>query len=132
MKEFLKKNILPLCLLLVGEIAIITSSIIFKSSPLTICCSALTLIYVTSTVIGVWFSPILGLGAMALYVAQNVLVSNWGEVILNCGIVIPLLVFGLITYFKNKKKEQIVIEENTISWKELLITILVCLVVWSG
>lgn len=132
MKEFLKKNIVILCLLLAGEIAIIVTSIILKSSPLTICYSILMLIYAASTVMKVWISPILGLGVMALYIAQNVLVSNWGEVILTAAVVLPMLVYGIVSYIKNRKKEKFVVENIKISLKEFLIMLGACLAVTIG
>lgn len=119
--KLIKSNIFNCITFLVGEIAVIISSILLKSSALSICFSVMTLMYVFSSTLKLWLTPIAGLITVALYIPLCVITHNYGELIFNAAVVIPLLIFGIVQYIQNRKKSDAQIKENHLSYKEILI-----------
>lgn len=101
-------------------LSIITISIVVKSSLLTIFFSIFAILYVAFLSYGLKITIIFGIIQCILYVIESFLNRNYGEAILNVGVVLPLLVFSCFSWIKGNDKQQ-QIKKNKISIKELLI-----------
>ncbi len=127
-KEFVKNNLLNLTAFFIGLVALLTLSIVFGSDVITIIYTIFFLVYLFAICSKLWFAPIFGIVSTGLYIAVSVLSKNWGEVVFNCLVVLPLLAFGIWQYLKNRNKEDVYVSQNKISNKEFLIFTICCLV----
>ena len=93
----------------VGLIAIIVVSIIVKSSAITILYSIFGIIYCALLASKFKVSLLFAVLQVSFYIVQSVLYKNWGEVILNSAIVLPIILASIISWFTgaDKKKEQV-------------------------
>ena len=93
-----------LTLLITGLVAIVTMSIIVKSSWITIIYSIFGVIYTVLLASKFKVAILFGVVQVSFYIAQSVIYKNWGEVILNCAIVLPIILASVITWFTGKDK----------------------------
>ena len=111
-----------LTLLFVGIIAVITMSIIVKSSAITVIYSIFGIIYTILLAAKFKVSLLFGLIQVSFYIAQSVIYKNWGEVILNCAIVLPILIASTVTWFTGiDKKNEKVTKSEIKPWEWALI-----------
>ena len=111
-KEFVKNNLLNLTAFFIGLVALLTLSIVFGSDVITIIYTIFFLVYLFAICSKLWFAPIFGIISTGLYIAVSVLSKNWGEVVFNCLVVLPLLVFGIWKYLKNTEQKQFIIKKQ--------------------
>ena len=89
-------------------ISSVTISIIVKSSLLTIFFSIFSILYVALLTSGLKIAVIFGMIQCILYIIESFLNRNYGEAILNIGVVFPLLAFSCFSWIKgNGEKQQI-------------------------
>ena len=111
-----------LALLIVGLVAILVLSIIVKSSPVTILYSVFGVIYTVLLASKFKVAVVFGVIQSSLYIVQSVLYKNWGEVILNSAIVLPILIASVITWFTGiDKKNTQVTKSKLKSWEWALV-----------
>ena len=116
----------------IGVFAIILVSIFCKSSILTIFLSILGLTYVFLVSKKFKFAIIFGVVYTTLYVVQSAFYKNWGEFIINLCVVLPILIVSMISWFLKNDKRSLKVQSKKISFKEILILLLVSAVVSVG
>lgn len=99
-------------------IAITVLSIIVKSSAITIIYSIFGLIYVVLLAAKLKIALLFGLVQVSFYIVQSVLYKNWGEVILNSIVVLPILIASTIMWFLGKDKNNEKVTKTEINSKE--------------
>lgn len=127
-------NILDLLLVLIGVIAVVATSIVFKSSWLVIIQSVLCLLTVFTQAKGKIITQFLGIVTFILYMIIAFQEKPYGEFILYLTILIPMYVYGAINWLKNKDKQNsdLVEVKSNLSKKEWLWMFIVFIVVSVG
>ncbi len=103
-----------ICLISFGIIAITVLSIIVKSSAITIIYSIFGVLYTVLLSAKFKFSILFGLVQTSFYIIQSVMYQNWGEVILNSAVVLPILLTSTILWFTGKDKNDEKVTERKI------------------
>lgn len=106
-----------------GVIAIIVLSIIVKSSAVTVIYSVFGVLYTVLLSTKFKISLLFGLIQTAFYIVQSVLYKNWGEVILNSAVVLPILIGSIILWFTGKDKSEEKVTKREIRPLEWLVVI---------
>ena len=127
----IKKNLLCFITFIVALLSLITISIIFNSGLLVLFYIIFFMIYYFTITVKLWLAPFFGILSICLYIAVSVLSKNWGEVIFNSIIVLPILIISAYTYFKNRNTKT-TIRKNKISINEFFIFCSIYLIVCVG
>lgn len=117
-----------ICFYLLGVTAVTILAILFKSSALTIILSLFGISYVFLVSKKFKYAILVCIVYTSLYVVQSALYKNWGEFILNLGIVIPLLLASVVSWFKQNDKDSLVVKGKQVSWKEFLIVLIISVI----
>lgn len=132
-KDFFKNlNLLDYFLYIFGFVGVIVSSIIVKSSVLTILYAITGIIYVRLMAKQYKECIFFGIVYVAIYIAQSAIYKNWGEVILYSAISLPILIFTSVNWFTGKNKKKDKLNNNPIKYQEWCILISVSLLVGVG
>lgn len=118
---FANFSLLDWVLLAFASLSITISSILLKSSALTIICSLTGVIYVILWAKRYKIALIFCLVYVSLYIWQSVNYQNWGEVIQS---VFSLIVAIILVFFwifkKNNENKQLFFAKKKFSWQEWL------------
>lgn len=83
-----------------------------------------SLIGITSVFImakGLFFAPYLDIIYNILYITMSFIMCYYGEAIIYIFIMIPLSIFSIVSWLKNKKEDSSVVKVNNVSGKEWLL-----------
>lgn len=122
MKEWKGYNILDLILIVTGFFTVLTTSIIFKSPWYIILNSILGLLCVFTQAKGKIITQFIGVLWFSCYVAICYSQRYYGEAILYLTIMIPMYIYGIIHWLRNRDKAETntVVVRSNISKKELM------------
>lgn len=122
MKTWRGYNILDLILILLGVGSVAVTAIIFKSGWLILCQSILCLLTVFTQAKGKVITQFLGIINFILYIIISYKEHLYGEAILYLVVLIPMYVYGLIHWLKNKSnQDDVVLVRSNLSLKEWII-----------
>lgn len=123
--DFFKSfNLFETLFLSLSLCAVITLSIVFKSDALSFVYTIVAVIAVFTLAKGLFLAPLFQIAMMALYIAQAWTQRLYGEMILYGVILIPIQIFAMISWIKNRGKGSDV-KTSDIGWREWLV-ILTC------
>ncbi len=131
-KLFKDWSMLELILLFGGIVITFLMAIIFKSDLLTPIASIIGIITALLLAKGKVIGQFFGLAVVVLYSIVSFKQAYYGEVIIYVAIMLPLYIFGIISWLKNRNHEKKVIIVNEIKWKEWLILSLVTISLFIG
>ena len=131
MKTWKGYNLLDLLLILIGIITITITSIIFHSQWYIILNTILGLLCVFTQAKGKIITQVIGIVWFCVYACIAYSQRYYGEVIVYIGIMLPMYVYGVIHWLKNRdhKEENTVLVRNNLSKKEWIISSLCFLLV---
>ncbi len=119
--NFLGYNLIDLILLGTGLVTITTISIIFKSPWYILINTILGLFCVFTQAKGKVSTQFIGAIYFCFYIFISYSQQLYGEAILYLVIMLPMYIYGIINWLKNRdKKENIVIVKSNLSMKEWL------------
>jgi nicotinamide mononucleotide transporter len=121
MKEWRGYNYVDLVLLLFGVITIIVVSIFTMPNWYLIVNAVLACLCVFTQAKGKVVTQFIGLTWSGFYLYIAITQSLWGEVILNLGVVVPMYVYGIINWMRNKQNNDNVVKVADLSKKELML-----------
>ena len=122
LKSYKGYNLIDAILIGVGIVAIVATSIIFKSDWLIIVNSLLGILCVFMQAKGKVATQFIGIVWFVFYCFLSYQQKYYGETILYATIMIPLYIYGVIHWLRHRdKKDNVVIVENKISIKEIVI-----------
>ena len=130
-KIFEDWKIFELSLLFFGLAVVITTGIIFKTDWLTFTCSILGIITVLLLAKGKILGQFLGIIIVILYSIVSFREAYYGE-LSHIIFMLPIYVYGIISWMKNKDKEKNTIKINEIKWKEWIVLFFVSLTSFFG
>ena len=110
MKNWKGYNILDLILILVGVITVTTTSIIFHSQWYIILNTILGLLCVFTQAKGKIATQFIGVIYFCFYIAISYSQKYYGEAILYLTIMLPMYVYGVIHWLKNRDEK----DQNTV------------------
>lgn len=124
MKNWKGYTVLDLILISVGMITILTTSIIFKSPWYILIDTILGLLCVFTQAKGKIATQFIGVIWFCFYIAISYSQHYYGEAILYSTIMVPMYIYGVIHWIKNKdrKEENTVLIRSNLSKKEWLIS----------
>ena len=131
MKKVLKNwKIWELVFMVVAVLIATIPFLIFKEKNiLSLICSIIGIISMIFISKGFLYAPILGVIYDALYIAVSWSQNYYGEVIIFAFIMIPMELFSVFTWLKNKnKQEQELVQTNKLHKKEVGILIILSIV----
>ena len=132
-KGFFKElTILDYIIYITSLLGVIISSIIVKSSPLTIIYCIVGIFYIRLMARQYKISVFLGIIYVGIYIAQSAIYHNWGEVIIYGAISLPILIISNFAWFTGKNKNTSKISNKPISGKEWLILTMASLAISVG
>lgn len=132
MKKVLKNwKIWELVFMVVAVLIATIPFLIFKEKNiLSLICSIIGIISMIFISKGFVYAPILGVIYDALYIAVSWSQNYYGEVIIFAFIMIPMELFSVFTWLKNKnKQEQELVQTNKLHKKEVGILIILSIVI---
>ena len=131
MKTWKGYNLLDLLLILIGIITLTITSIIFHSQWYIILNTILGLLCVFTQAKGKIITQVIGIVWFCVYACIAYSQRYYGEVIVYIGIMLPMYVYGVIHWLKNRdhKEENTVLVRNNLSKKEWIISSLCFLLV---
>jgi len=133
MKTWKGYNILDLILISIGVIAVTTSGILFGSKWYIIINTLLGLACVFTQAKGKVATQFLGIIYFCFYIFINYSNQYYGEALLYLIIMLPMYIYGVIHWLRNRdKKENVVIVRSNLSKKEWLFFCLGFVVVSIG
>ena len=104
MKTWKGYNIIDLCLLMSGVIAVVVTTIIFGFDWILFIQCMLCLVTVFAQAKGKISTQFLGVITFIFYIFISYKEKLYGEVILYITILIPMYVYGIINWLKNRDK----------------------------
>lgn len=114
-------NLLDLFLILIGIITVTSTSIIFKSPWYIIVNTLLGLLCVFTQAKGKIATQFLGVLYFCFYIAISYRQQYYGEAIVYSFLMLPMYIYGVIHWLKNKDKEDnVVIVRSNLTKKEWL------------
>lgn len=102
-------------------IVIITLCSVFHCSVFVFITSILGVINVFLCAKGVLLYPMLQIISATFYAFVSYMNTYYGEAIINIGLMVPLSLFAIFTWFKNQNKEKDTVIVNHIRWKEWVV-----------
>jgi nicotinamide mononucleotide transporter len=131
MKKFFKDwSIFELLLLILSPITITTVAIIFKSDVLTTLTSIVGVLCGLCLAKGIVLGQVLGLAIVVLYSILSFKNAYYGEMLIYLFIMLPMYIWGLVGWIRNKNKETQSIQVNSIKLKEWIIVIICSIVIF--
>lgn len=126
MKKIFGLTIFELLLFLCSMIAIIVCFILGNDkNVLSFIVSLIGVVSVLVMAKGWTFGPIINISSSIIYSVLAIIEHYYGEAIAYLGIIVPIYVFTIISWFRNKNKDNSnVVEVNKIHWKEYLYVLL--------
>ena len=106
-----------------------------NSDPLTVFVAIFFLMYIQHESKAKPMAFVFGLIMLALYTVLVINLSLYGEIIVNVGIILPVCIYGLVSWFKNKRKcneRGVVVIVNKIKHKEFVLVTLAVVVLGVG
>lgn len=94
-----------------------------------------SLIGITSVFVlakGLFFAPYLDISYNILYSIMSIIMCYYGEAIIYIFIMMPISIFSIIAWFKNKKGDSSVVKTNKISGKEWLLLFIITIFLTIG
>ena len=113
-KQFKWYEIVLMCFFMV---AVTVLSVLAKSSVLTIITSLFGILYVGCLMVGLKITSVFGVVYTALYIAQSAIYHNWGELISQSVVVLPILIATVINWLRNSGKG-VTVSAKSVGWKE--------------
>ena len=128
MKTWKGYNILDLLLILTGLITVTVSGVLFGSPWYIILSTSLGLLCVFTQAKGKIATQFIGIAYFCFYIFISYTQKYYGEALLYLIIMLPMYVYGVVHWLKNRnKKDNVVIVKGNLSKKEWLISSL-CLI----
>ena len=123
MKKFLKDwKKWEIIFLITCWVVVLTCFFISKEKDVLSLITSLT--GITSVFIiakGLFFAPYLDIIYNILYSVMSIIMCYYGEAIIYIFVMMPISIFSIITWFKNKKEDSSVVKVNKVSKKEWLL-----------
>lgn len=131
MKTWKSYNILDLILISLGIIVVTTCGILFNSKWYIFVSTILGLFYVFTQAKGKVATQFIGVVYFCFYIFISYTTKYYGEALLYLIIMLPMYVYGIIHWLKNRdKKDNVVIVRSNLSIKEWAISG-VCFIILS-
>lgn len=126
MKNWLKKlfkgwNAFEICFLLSSLAIILVVGITFKSWWLTIASAMLGITGCVLSAKGKVVAQFVGFGFIIVYSILSYFNGFYGEIIINVIVMLPMYVWGIISWIRHRDKQENVIKVNKIGYKEWIL-----------
>lgn len=131
-KYFEDWNLFEKLYLIIGYIVAIISTIIFKGSILNTIYTITFITYALLSSKGKVESYIVGFIGIFFYGIISYQQHYYGEIVICIGLSIPVMIYGVIDWYKNRDKELNVIIINDISKKEIILVLLSQVIMYFG
>lgn len=129
-KPFYDWNAFELCLLFGGSVVMLVLGIVFKSWWLTILTSLCNLLCCVLSAKGKVLASFVGLVCIVLYSVLSFYNRYFGEIIISACVMLPLYIWQICEWMKNRDKKENVVLVNSIKGKEWLILSISAVVVF--
>ena len=110
-----------IALLLFSLLIVISSGILCNSRLLTIICSITGIVFALTQAKGKVISQFIGLILVLLYSILSFQNKYYGEVLIYIFIMLPLFIFGIVSWIRNVNHETNTVEKNDLTKKEWFI-----------
>ena len=127
-----KWSAFEIILIVIGPLSVLVTGLVFGSNALTMISSILTIFAVMLVAKGLIVGNIIGLFSSVLYAIVSYLNGFYGEMIINFALTLPMYIWAIIEWSRNKNEKTNTVEIGHMKVKEYILIFLAIIPVFIG